>query len=566
MNQLTPAPPESSTSPRGARAATRLLRAFAKRGVRAAFGIPGGSIGPVYDALADVPEIDFVATRHETTAVFAAIGHARATGKPALVLVTSGPGLTNTLTGVASAHVEEAPLIILAGDVATTWSARGAFQDGSPSGLDVIALMRSVTRFSATAYPVNVDGVMARAWAEATGARPGPVFLNVPYDVGQTWGAAHEIFDAVHEPSRDPDAAACRAAAELLASAKRPLLVLGAGARNASSAAIALAERAASPVVVTSHAKGAFPERHPLYAGLIGNAGHSSARDYVLSAPDVVCIVGSRLGDFATNAWSLPIAGRTATIQIDRDPLYIGRNAPVTLGIVGDARRALESIVGNMPNAAPERERVALRTKPWNVSGPEGTVKPHQVVLAIGEAFGDATFCSDIGEHMGFAQHYLCVDSADRFHCMSGLGAMGSGIGSAIGIKQAQPDARVIAFVGDGGFNMHVGELLTCVERGIGVVFVVFNDGRWNMVEHGFRAIFKRMPDHLPQAVADLATVARAYGADAVTIDRSEQLDADVLRSLPRKGVPLVLDVRVDPNESLSRATRSSTFARIGVE
>ena len=170
-------------------------------------------------------------------------------------------------------------------------------------------------------------------------------------------------------------------------------------------------------------------------------------------------------------------------------------------------------------------------------------------------------FCSDIGEHMAFAQHYLPVDDAAHFHCMSGLGSMGSGIGTAIGIQHAIPKSRVVAFVGDGGFHMHVGELLTCVERGIGVVFVVFNDGCWNMVEHGFRAVFRRKPDGLPSTVADIAAVARGYGADAATIDRAEQLAPKRLRVLCRHRVPLVLDVRIDPAEVLSTTTRSAGLA-----
>ncbi len=361
-----------------------------------------------------------------------------------------------------------------------------------------------------------------------------------------------------------PPDSACKAAADLLASAKRPLLVLGSGARRALRDGVELAERMACPVVATPHAKGVFPERHPLYLGLIGNVGHPSAREYIASGPDVVCVVGSRLGDFATNAWRTPIAGRSATIQIDRDPLLIGRNAPVTLGIVGDASATLRGIAALLPKGTPIRERVVFRTKPWNLKAPDGLVKPQHVIVALGEAFPDATFCADIGEHMGFAQHYLTVDGPERFHCMSGLGSMGSGFGAAIGIKHAKPNSTVVVFVGDGGFNMHAGEMLTCVEHGIGVVFVVFNDGRWSMVEHGFRAVFRREPSGLPKQVANLAAVARAYGADGHVIDSASGLAPERLRNLVRTHKPLVLDVRIDPSESLSDSTRSSALALIG--
>jgi len=565
---LTPLPAEvASTTKTGIRGATQLLRGFAARGVRTAFGIPGGAAGPLFDALADVPQIDLVSTRHEATAVFAAIGHARATGVPALVLVTSGPGVTNTLTGVACALAEEVPLIVVGGDVATSWAGRGAFQDSSHMGLDVVSLLRNITRWSATVYsPQMASGAAARAWFAATSGRPGPVFLSVPYDVAQAVAYDGVLLGAAPSPPLVPDADACRAAKELLATAKRPLLVLGSGARNAQNEAVALAEQVASPVVVTSHAKGVFPERHPLYLGLLGNGGHPSAHEYLLGRPDVVCVVGSRLGDFATNAWRLPIAGRNATIQIDRDPLLIGRNAPVTLGIVGDAALALAGMndAATSVRLPPVRECVQFRMHEWAQSAAPGTVKPQRLVAAIGEAFAGAVFCSDIGEHMGFAQHYLTVDGPSRFHCMTGLGSMGSGLGAAIGIQHARPDDKVVAFVGDGGFHMHVSELLTCVERRIDVVFVVFNDGCWNMVEHGFRAVFRRRPSGLPTTVADIAAIARSYGADAHRIDCDDQLAPEALRSLQRAGVPLVLDVRIDSSESLSRGARSHALGLLG--
>ncbi len=520
----------------------------------------------MFDALADVPEIELVSTRHETTAVFAAVGHARATGTPALVLVTSGPGVTNTVTGIAAAHLEEIPVIVLGGDVATTWFGRGAFQDGSHAGLDIVSLMRNITRWSAmVTAPSMVVGAAERAWSHAVGPRPGPVFLSVPYDIAHAMSVPSPITSACGSAELlTPNAAACSAALELLAGAKTPVLVLGSGARGATAEAVELAERLAIPVVVTCHAKGVFPERHPLYLGLIGNAGHASAREYLARVPDVVCIVGSRLGDFATNGWQLPTRGRTGTIQIDRDPLLIGRNTPVTLGIVADARMALREITSLMGSLQKPSNHVTVQRKPWAVDAPAGTVKPQAAVLALGEAFPGAVFLTDIGEHMGFAQHYLSVDGPDRFHCFSALGSMGSGLGAAIGIKHAKPSETVIAFVGDGGFNMHVSELLSCVEHHIGVVFVVFNDGRWNMVEHGFRAVFRREPSSLPKQVADLAAVARGYGADGEVIDCAELLAPERLRSLARPGVPLVLDVRVDPSESLSDVTRSSALGLIG--
>jgi acetolactate synthase-1/2/3 large subunit len=190
-------------------------------------------------------------------------------------------------------------------------------------------------------------------------------------------------------------------------------------------------------------------------------------------------------------------------------------------------------------------------------------VKPQHAVLSLEKAFPDATFCSDIGEHMTFAQHYLTVDRPDRFHCFTGLGSMGSGFGAAIGIKHARRDARVVVFVGDGGFHMHAGDLLTSVEQHLGIVYAVFNDGCWNMVDHGFRAVFRRKPSTFASRVTNIAEIARGYGADAYVIDNASLLDPTRLRSLAREDVPLVLDVRVDPSEALSPLSRAADLAKL---
>lgn len=550
-------------SPRSTmRAAHVLLRALHEHGVRAAFGIPGGAAGPIFDALSDVPGISYVATRHEAIAAFAALGHARATGLPALVLTTAGPGVTNALTGVAAALLEEVPLIVLAGDVASTSAGRGAFQDGSPAGLDVAAILRPVTRWSTVVTSARAAaGAAARAFMTATSSRPGPVFLGVPFDVGMT-DVEPAFVTVVPAPAVPPDVRACERAAHLLASARSPALVLGSGARGASSEARRVAERLRIPVAVTGHAKGAFPERHPLYVGLLGNAGHPSAQQLFAARPDVVCIVGSRVGDFATNGWRVPLAGTKATIQIDRDPSLVGRNVDVTLPIVGDAALALARINESLPlSAAPDPGAPRLRVHRDEARRSDAVpLKPQRVLAALSRAFPRAVWCSDIGEHMGMAQHYLSVESAADFHVMSGLGSMGSGIGAAIGIKQASPERTVVAIVGDGGFNMHAGEILTCVESGIDVVFAVFNDGRWNMVDHGFRAVFGRAPASMPRDVADLAGVARGYGALGVRIETPDDLAPAALRRLAGRGRPLVLDIRVDPEESLSVETRSAAL------
>ncbi len=552
-------------------AAVTFLRALAGHGVRVAFGIPGGAASPVFDALLEVPEITFIATRHEAMAGFAASGYARATGMPALVVTTSGPGLTNAITGMAAAALEGLPVIFIAGDVASTAVARGALQDGSPAGLDTLSMVRSMARWATTLLsPEAAVATAERAWQLATGERPGPVYVGVPLDVGSRRCASSvsSLASSNHSPAA-PSAAACQRAAKLLGAARRPLLLLGNGARGAAGEALALAKRLSLPVVATGHAKGVFPEAHPLYLGLVGVGQHPSVSEYLTEPADVVCIVGSRLGDLATNGWRLPIGGTAETIQIDRDPLLLGRNLPLTVGIVGDARCALQEILDALPSdVAPPARRVAgCRSARAELALSDNVpLKPQRVLSALSDAFPQAVWCSDIGEHLTMALHYLRIDGPSRFHAFMGFGSMGSGIGAAIGFKVARPEATVIAICGDGGLAMHAGEILTCVESQIGVIFAVFNDGRWNMIEQGFRSVYGRLPPSMPSHLADLAAVAKGFGALGVTLEHPDQLERRSLQRFASSTRPTILDIRIDPSESFTAESRAATIRHFAGE
>jgi acetolactate synthase-1/2/3 large subunit len=542
-----------------------MLRSFAQQGVKVAFGIPGGLISPLFHALAEVPSLRLVSTRHEAMAGFAAMGHAVATGFPALVLTTSGPGIANAITAIAAADAEELPLIVIAGEVATRSMGRGAFQDASTNALDVVAMVRTITRWSARLEDPSAAAAFAtKALRVAMGPRPGPVLISVPLDVGTGRVAPTAISVAQSLAPADPDPGVASRVAVSLSRSRRPLLVIGNGARSAARELLELAEVLRCPVVCTAHGKGIFPDRHPLHLGVIGFGGHASASAYIESRPDVVLVVGSRLGDFATDGWSLPLAGAEATFQIDRDGGLLGRNYPLTLGIVADAGAALRAIAAAVPSdAARPRRELAHRQAPSSDAENDAVpLKPARVLRALGNAFPDAFWTSDIGEHCAHVVHDVPVDRPDRFRVMLGLASMGSGIGAAIGVRHARPDLRVLCVCGDGGFAMHAGDLLTCVENRIDVVFVVFNDGRWNMVQHGFRAVYGREPDGLPYEVADLAQVARGFGALGVRIEQPDDLEPERLRELASRGRPLVLDVRIDPAEALSVTTRSAAVRR----
>ncbi len=502
-------------------------------GVDTLFGIPGGAISALYDACLDRPALRLVTTRHETAAVFAAIGHARVTGRPAVVVVTSGPGLTNAITGLAAAHAEQVPLLLIAGDVAVESAGRFALQDGAVLG--ALSLARAVTRFCARIErPSAAQSLVVRALAEA--AR-GPVLLTLPLDVSRAPIALRRI---LHGDGYAEVAGALRAA-------RSPLIVLGAGARHCP-AVVSIAEGTGAMVAVTAHAKGAFPEQHPHYLGVLGFGGHASATRYAAAA-DATVVLGSRLGDLATNGWSCELR---SVVQIDRDAAVLGRNYELTLGIVADTAVAAHAIAGHTRGAVAPRG-VALG---WDEPEATAPLHPGFVLRALQRALPPtAIFTVDIGEHAAFAVHYLRVETADRFHLNAGLGSMGSGLGSAIGIKLARPDVPVVAIVGDGGFAMHAGELLTCVEAGIGVVFVVFNDGCYRMCDLGFDAVYGRRPRGLPSTRVDLAAVASAMGAVSVRVEHASDLP-----DLTPSRRPIVLDVRIDTRQQLSLGTRTASI------
>jgi len=561
----------ATSAPLSETAARTFLGTLAAHGVRVVFGIPGGTASPLFDALRSVPELRYVATRHEAGAAFAALGYARATGTPAVVLTTSGPGVTNALTAVASARAEEVPMIVVSGEVPLRAFGKGALQDGTSAGWRAHDVLRPLTRWCGSLTSTQAAAAVAvKALAESTRDRPGPVFVSVPLDVGANAARPPEIHlahpQALEQPVSD---GGCRVLAAALAKASRPLLVLGAGARTARAECVSLSERLGIPVAVTAHAKGVFPERHPLYLGVLGLGQHPSVDDFLRVRPDVSVVVGSGLDDLATNGWSLPLLGSVASFQIDRDAGALGRSLSFSHLLVGDAARVLQTTARFLPmdvvRPLPGTRRLR-KLRPEQETSDAVPLRPPRVLHDLARAFPDAVWASDIGEHLAYALHYLEVDEPDAFHDFLGFGSMGSGIGAALGIQLALPDRRVVCIAGDGGFAMMLGELLTCVEQRLPLIFAVMNDGRWNMVEHGFRTVWNSVPLGLASTMADYAALANAMGATGIRVVEPEDLAIDRLRSLGNQSSPVVLDIRIDPSESLTTGTRSASIRHFCAE
>lgn len=541
-----------------------LVGMLADAGVELVFGIPGGAISPVHDALLD-SRIRVITTRHESGAMFAAAGYARATGKLGVVAVTSGPGVLNAMTGLASAWCDGVPMLLLVGEVPRPAHGKGVLQDGSAHGLQIVEMARHITKMSAEVPRGSaLPHLVRRAIVTALSGRRGPVMLTLPLDVTTgpitppraggtiTLGGtvAADVLDEV---------------ATLLREAQRPLLLAGSGVRSAGAPGHlrTVAERMACPVATTPKGKGVFPEAHPLSLGVLGLGGHRSSRRYLENGVDVVIAIGTSLGDMATDGYTPYLQARRALVHIDIDARQIGKSYSPTHSIVASATEFLGGLAQRLGDEATLR----LRALPGGVerhvlpsSGRSDRIAAQDAVLEIQRVLPqDTIYTVDSGEHFLFATHYLETNLPDAFMVMTGLGSMGQSIGAAIGAQLAHPDRVVAAICGDGCFAMNAFEVATAVAERLPIRVFVFNDERLGMVENGHQTVYGRHPEY-PTAPLDVCTVARGLGATVLRVDGIGQLQAarDVLATA--RG-PLVVDVRIDPKIALPKLDRVAAMS-----
>jgi acetolactate synthase-1/2/3 large subunit len=525
------------------RTADYVVDALEAAGVDTIYGVPGGAISPIYDALVGRDRFRVVHVRHETSALFMAIGHARMQpGSLPCVLVTSGPGVTNAITGLAAALGEGTPVVVLAGEVPRSRFGRNALQEGSPASIDTVQMVRSVTHHAETLLLPGHAPYQVASAARIARSERGPVFLSLPLDVALAPGAAANHLPSVRvAPAPAPEAV--ERAVKALRTARRPLVLVGSGAREASASVRAFVERLALPVISTPRGKGIVSERSPLCLGVFGYGGHASAREWLeAEGPDVVLALGCGFSEPSTNSWSPLLSAKATMIQIDVDGSSFGRNYRVDVAIEADCGEAVEAIdraLGDVtpprrPPIAPTRLPLERRQVLW----------PGEVISFLSARMPeDTVFTADIGEHLLFAIHHLETTRRDGFIAALGLGSMGSGIGAAVGAKLAAPARPVVSICGDYGFQMFGMEIATAVQEDLDVVFVVLNDGRMRMVEAGVQRIYKRgLAMDGPRV--DFAALARAHGAFGYAINDLRELE-DALQVLSRTG-PTVLDVRID--------------------
>jgi acetolactate synthase I/II/III large subunit len=541
-----------------------LVRMLADAGVELLFGIPGGAISPVHDALLD-SRIRVITTRHESGAMFAAAGYARATGKLGVVAVTSGPGVLNAMTGLASAWCDGVPVLLLVGEVPRPAHGKGVLQDGSAHGLQIVEMGRHITKMSAEIPRGSaLPHLVRRAITTALSGRRGPVMLTLPLDITTAQLAPPRAggsitMNAVISPDVLDEVAT------LLREVPRPLLLAGSGVRGDDAPALlrTVAERISCPVATTPKAKGVFPEAHPLALGVLGLGGHRSSRRYLESGVDVVIAIGTSMGDMATDGYSPYLQARRALVHVDIDARQIGKSYSPTHAIVAPAAEFLAGLAERLGDEATQR----LRALPGGVERhelPSSTrpdrVASHDVVIEIqGVLPPDTIYTVDSGEHFLFAAHYLETNLPDAFLVMTGLGSMGQSIGAAIGAQLAHPDRLVAAICGDGCFAMNAFEVATAVAERLPIRVFVFNDERLGMVENGHQTVYGRRPEY-PTTPLDVCTVAHGLGATVLRVDGVGQIHKarELLRTA--RG-PVVVDVRIDPDIALPKLDRVAAMS-----
>lgn len=543
-------------------AARRLIEALVDRGVDTFFGIPGGPVCPVFEAIRLTPGARLVESRHESHAAFSAALFHRASGRVPAVVVTAGPGITNAVTGIASASLERVPMLVIAGDVA--WATTGGCmaQDSGPEGLSAETLLSSITRAQVRAAHSRsvVSQALAALELACSDVLPGPALFVLPLDRAMGECAEIEIPARIAQWSAVPPQESVRATVAMLREAQHPLIVLGAGCRRNEAFVRALVDACPIPFVTTPRAKGIVSEHHPRSLRNGGMAASMWARRYTATPVDVCLALGTDLDD--TSMGPTPYVGPGGkVVHVDLDARVFGRNVPTALGVNADLGLFAQAVCEEVAREglSNPRARLALRAarsaspfdSPDAAADAALPVRPQRLLADVETALGGrARFVTDIGEHMLFALHYITAGGPDTFHIQLNLGSMGSGIAGAIGLALADPSRPVVCIAGDGGMQMAGMEALVALRERLPVLFLVFNDGRYNMVHHGMRQIFGQAAPYETPPI-DFGTWARAIGMPAAVVTHPGEASAGLIEELMAHGGPALIDARIDASQRI---------------
>jgi acetolactate synthase I/II/III large subunit len=548
-----------------------LCRALLEEGVDLLFGYPGGAIMPFYHALPEYPGLRHVLVRHEQAAAHAADGYARASGKPGVCVATSGPGATNLVTGIATAHMDSTPLVAITGQVPRAMIGRDAFQE-----TDIIGITQPITKHSRLVEDVEeLADAVREAFAVTREGRPGPVLLDVPKDVQNQKLAYADPAPRASEDRRPglvgrPTPMAIVEASRLIGRAQRPLIMAGHGVilSEAYDELRTLAERTGIPVITTLLGISAIPESHPLHLGMPGMHGEVHVNRAIQQA-DLIIGIGLRFDDRVTG--NLAAFARGAkVIHIELDPSEVGKNVPVAVGLVGDARAILRQLLAAVEprDCGAWRGEIASFIRP-RVDSFKGGLSPEGILGALEDgSAGRCTVVSDVGQHQMWVAKLFRYQRPNTHITSGGLGTMGFAVPAAMGVALARPAEPVWAISGDGGFQMNMQEIATMVQERIPVKMAIFNNGYLGMVRQWQQFFHGRRYSATPIWSPDYVRLAEAYGIPAWRVERADQV-ADVLRAAQAHNGPALVEFLIEqeanvfpmipPGASLSEPIESET-------
>lgn len=529
--------------------AEMVVRSLIDQGVKHVFGYPGGAVLDIYDALHTVGGIDHILVRHEQGAVHMADGYARATGEVGVVLVTSGPGATNAITGIATAYMDSIPMVVLSGQVPSSLIGYDAFQE-----CDMVGISRPVVKHSFLVKRTeDIPAVLKKAFYLASSGRPGPVVIDLPKDivgpaVRMPYAYPQDVSMRSYNPTVQGHRGQIKRALQTILAAKKPVMYVGGGAINAGCEAelLALAEQLNLPVTSSLMGLGAFPGTHRQSVGMLGMHGTYEANKTMHHA-DVIFAVGVRFDDRTTNNLAKYCPDATV-LHIDIDPTSISKTVDADIPIVGDARQVLVQMLELLVQDEKAQDHDALRDwwqsiEQWRARDclgydkHSGTIKPQAVIETLHRLTkGDAYVTSDVGQHQMFAALYYPFDKPRRWINSGGLGTMGFGLPAALGVKLALPEETVVCVTGDGSIQMNIQELSTALQYNLPVVVVNLNNRYLGMVKQWQDMIYSgRHSQSYMDSLPDFVKLAEAYGHVGIAIRTPDELESKLAQALAEK-------------------------------
>ncbi len=518
-----------------------LVHYLEDEGVEHIWGYPGGAVLPIYDALdTDADKLNHILVRHEQAAVHAADGYARSTGKPGVVLVTSGPGATNAVTGIATAYMDSIPMVCITGQVPTAMIGLDAFQE-----IDTVGITRPIVKHNFLVKDVNdLADTLKKAFYLATTGRPGPVVVDIPKDI-QTAKSSYvypqEVDMRSYLPVTKGHSGQIKKAVEMMLSAKRPILYSGGGSvlGDASAELTKLTHKLGFPIVQTLMGLGAFPASDKQSLGMLGMHGTYEA-NLSMHHSDLIIAIGARFDDRVTGNLE-KFCPDAKIIHVDIDPASISKNVIVDIPIVGPVKQVLTEMNAILDETTLKSDKEALadwwsQIEEWRATNClrydtiGSKIKPQAAVESVWRATnGDAYVSSDVGQHQMYAAQYYPFDKPRRWINSGGLGTMGFGLPAAMGVQMAHPEATSICITGEGSIQMNIQELSTCLQYGLPVKIICLNNGFLGMVRQWQEFFYERRysmsyMDSLP----DFVKLAESYGHVGVRIEDPKTLDAQL--------------------------------------